>query len=288
MAGKTDILLLPTIEKFDEIIKGIPTNIKVTKGHYYDLQFCIKDGKSQILSGGKDIKQFSTVWLSSFWEIRDLAYAVSLYLDHFNTPHTFVEKSTSKVTDVLAFIYGDIRTPNTFFISRNNITDYTDMIEKTCGYPLIIKDIKGSFGKHSAYVKDRKELIKEFSQLPKHRKYMFQKFIPNEYDWGLLVANGEVVSGEKSYPKEGEFRNNAQRGAREVFVEIEDIPKQIKDMAVKASKSLGLIWSRADIIVDKSTNIPYLLEVNRWPGITSGTSEVSAARHFLKSHLFQK
>jgi len=69
-----------------------------------------------------------------------------------------------------------------------------------------------------------------------------------------------------------------------VFVETKDIPRPIQDIAIKASEILGLSWSRSDIIVDKNTDIPYLLEVNRCPGITSGTSEVFGAQQFLKSY----
>jgi glutathione synthase/RimK-type ligase-like ATP-grasp enzyme len=94
-----------------------------------------------------------------------------------------------------------------------------------------------------------------------------------------------IVSAEKSYPKECEFRNNSCNGAAEVFVDIATIPLQVKEMALEASAALGLVWSRADIVVDRETEIPYLMEVNRCPGISSGTSEVLGAREFLETHL---
>lgn len=285
MAAKTDLLVLPSIENITEIVEDSSTNIKLIKGHYYNLEFRFKESKVHLVHLGIDIKKFSTVWLTSFWGSRDLAYAVKLYLDHFGTPHTFVEESTSKITDQVKFTLNNILAPDTFFVDTQDIADYIEEIEEVCSYPLIIKDTRGSRGKYSAYIRNRKELLAKFPELLKHRKYLFQKFIPNEYDWGVLVANGKVISGEKSYPKDGEFRNNVCNGAKEVFVEIEDIPKPIQDMAVKASKALGLSWSRSDIIVDKNTNIPYMLEVNRCPGITSGTSEVSGAQQFLKSYL---
>jgi len=57
-------------------------------------------------------------------------------------------------------------------------------------------------------------------------------------------------------------------------------------MAIKATKILGLSWARSDIIIDKETGIPYLLEVNRCPGITSGSTEITGARKFLNSYLY--
>lgn len=285
MTAKTDILILPTIENIDEIVKGLPNPIDFTKGSFKRVEFGFKDKKVQFLHKGVDLKDFSSVWLSASWGSRDLAYAVKLYLDHFEVPHTYVEKCTSKITDQVKFALNSISSPDTFFVNTQNIADYIEKIEEVCSYPLIIKDTKGSRGKHSVYIKNRKELLAKLPKLPKHRKYLFQKFIPNEYDWGVLIANGKVVSGEKSYPKDNEFRNNTCNGAKEVFVETKDIPKPIQKMAIKASKVLGLSWSRPDIIVDKNTNIPYMLEVNRFPGITSGTTEVSGAQQFLESHL---
>lgn len=279
------LLVLPTIERIDEIVQGISKDISLTKGNLQKIEFAFKNNKVKLSYRGFDLKDFSLVWLSSFWNSRDIGYAIRIYLDHFNVKHSFVEKSTSKVTDQVNFGLNNILTPNTYFVNTKDISEYIERIEDVCGYPLIIKDTKGSRGKYSAYIKNRKELISKFRELPKHRKYIFQEYIPNEYDWGVLVANGEVVSAEKSYPKDGEFRNNASNGAREVFVNIEEIPDQIKDIAIRASEVLGLSWARSDIIVDKDTNIPYLLEVNRCPGITSGSTEVKGAQQFLNYYL---
>jgi D-alanine-D-alanine ligase-like ATP-grasp enzyme len=285
MTVKADLLVLPSVNDIDEIIKGISSNINFTKGSFKKVEFRFKQNEVQLMHDGIDIKDFSSVWLSSYWGARDLAYAIKMYLEHYGTRHTYVEKEASKITDQMEFVLSNMSAPAVFFVDKHDIISYVEKIEEVCGYPLIIKDTKGSRGKYSAYVKNREDLLKKSSKMLKHRKYFFQEFIPNEYDWGILVANGKVVSAEKSFPADGEFRNNACNGAKEVFVEMKDIPKPVQDMAVKASKVLGLSWSRSDIIVDKNTDIPYLLEVNRFPGITSGTSEVIGAQNFLRSHL---
>ena len=178
----------------DEVIKGISNNIGFTKGSFSRVEFRFKDKRAQLLYKGVDLKDFSFVWLSSFWRSRDLAYAAKLYLDHFEIQNTYVEKSTSKITDQVQFALNNILVPNTFFVDTQDIANYIKKIEEVCGYPLIIKDIKGSGGRYSAYIKNRQELLAKFSKLSKHRKYVFQKFIPNEYDWGVLVANRKVVS----------------------------------------------------------------------------------------------
>jgi len=99
------------------------------------------------------------------------------------------------------------------------------------------------------------------------------------------VADGKVVSGEKSYPRCGEFRNNTCNGAKEVFVNPVDIPESVKEMAVQSAKALKLSWSRADIVVDKYTNLPYLMEVNRRPMLTTDSMEIDGAHTFLSHQL---
>ncbi len=279
------LLVLPTVGNVPQVIEKFPFPIDLTEGKYKDLEFAFRDQGVSVTCNGLDLKNFSFIWLSSSWVSRDLAYAVKLYLKAGKIKHTYVEKGTSKVTDHMLFALNNIKVPDTLFLGHKKIEESLNKIQDVCGYPLVIKDTKGARGSYSILVKTAKELIKEIKKLPKHKKYLFQRFIPNDYDWGVLVANGKVVSGEKSYPCFGEFRNNTCNGAREVFVDPADIPKEIKKIALKTSKALGLSWSRSDIVIDKNNQTPYLMEINRLPGLSSKSSEVEGAYQFLASQL---
>jgi glutathione synthase/RimK-type ligase-like ATP-grasp enzyme len=278
---KKELLVLPPVENIDEIIKNMA--VKVTKAYYSALEFCFVKNKVSVLHEGRDIKTFSFVWLSSSWNTRDLATAVKIYLERNNVPHSFVEQSTSKITDSMHFVLNNILYPCTYYVETFQTEKFFHQVEKTCGFPLIMKDSKGFGGNGLKHIKSMEELVSIVSNRSEKKRYIFQKYIENDYDWGVLVANNKVISAEKSYPKKGEFRNNACAGAKEVFVKVKDIPENVKEMALKAAKILDLRWSRSDIIVDKVSGVPYLLEVNRFPGITSGSSEVTGATNFVKS-----
>ncbi|MFA6183605.1 MAG: hypothetical protein WC682_00710 [Parcubacteria group bacterium] len=280
------LLSLPTVKNTSQIIKKFPFPIKLTKGKYKDIEIIFFNSTVKIIHRDSNIKDFSFVWLASGWNQRDIAYAISLYLQATQTPHSYAEKNSSKVTDCMVFALNNLPMPDTVFINRNNIEKNIHLLEKICNFPLIIKDIRGCQGKHSAYATSKEELLEKTKELPKGKNFLFQRFIANEYDWGIMVANGVVVAGEKSYPCKGEFRNNTCNGAAEHFIAVKDIPQEIKAMAIKASEILGLSWSRADIIIDKITGKPYLLEVNRFPGITSESNEVTGAYTFLASHIY--
>lgn len=282
---KLKLLVLPSVSNMDQVVKKISLPVDLTKGRFRNIEFIFKDNQVSVLHKNIDLRDFSFVWLCSSWGSRDLAYAVQLYLDFHKIPHTHVEKGTSKLTDQMALSLENIPAPDTLFFGHKNARKSLSQIQKVCGYPLIIKDIRGSRGAHSLIINSEAELLEKITALPRHKSFIFQKYIANEYDWGIMVANGVVVSGEKSYPCQGEFRNNTCNGAQEVFVDPLDIPQAIKEIAIKNSVLLNLSWSRSDIIIDKNTQRPYVLEVNRLPGISAKTSEVEGAYKFLSSQI---
>ncbi|NLC31194.1 MAG: hypothetical protein GX765_04050 [Candidatus Moranbacteria bacterium] len=282
---KLKLLVLPSVSNMDQVVKKISLPVDLTKGRFRNIEFIFKNNQVSVLHKNIDLKNFSFVWLCSSWGSRDLAYAVQLYLDFHKIPHTHVEKGTSKLTDQMALSLENIPVPDTLFFGHKDVRKSLSQIQKICGYPLVIKDIRGSRGAHSLIINSEAELLEKITALPRHKSFIFQKYIANEYDWGIMVANGAVVSGEKSYPCQGEFRNNTCNGAKEVFVDPLDIPQAIKEIAIKNSVLLNLSWSRSDIIIDKNTQKPYVLEVNRLPGISAKTSEVEGAYKFLSSQI---
>jgi len=161
--------------------------------------------------------------------------------------------------------------PKSFYCSRKNYGLYYDEIVKICSLPIIIKDLRGTYGRYSFIATSKSELVNGISKLPKGLSFFVQEYIENDYDWGIIVANGEVLSAEKSFRKKGEFRNHSYLGAKEVFENICDVPKNICNIAIKANKVLGLSWARSDIIISKKSNKPYILETNRSPRITSNS-----------------
>jgi D-alanine-D-alanine ligase-like ATP-grasp enzyme len=279
------LLVLPSVHNMQQVIDRFPFPIELTKGHFKNLEFILQNGQAKILHGGLDIREFSFVWLCSSWGYRDLAYAIQLYLKKYKVPFTQVEKGTSKITDHTIFSLNKIPAPDTLFIARKEVEKNLSQIRNICGYPLVVKDVKGSRGSHSVMVETEEDLLQKIGELPKHKKFLFQKYIPNIYDWGIMVADGVVVSGQRRYPCEGEFRNNICMGGEEVFFDPAKIPDHIKQLAIRTSNALGLLWSRADIVVDKNTKQPFVLEVNRLPGITSKTSDVEGAYIFLSSKI---
>lgn len=268
-----------------EVANKFPFPVNMTIGKFRNISIVIHNGTTKILHVDTDLRRFSFVWLTPGWDHRDLGYALWLYLESTQTPHSYAEPSPSKLTDCILFALNNLPVPDTVFVNRRNVEKQLSLIEDVCGFPLIIKDTKGSRGRNMAFVASREDLLEKVKELPEDKKFLFQRYLPHDYVWGIMVANGSVVAGSQTHPPTDGFRSNLCLGGKEVFVPVSDTADNIKTLAIKASDSLRLGWSRVDIIVDKRTGLPYLLEVNRNPGVTPNSDEVLGAYTFIASQV---
>jgi glutathione synthase/RimK-type ligase-like ATP-grasp enzyme len=241
----------------------------------------IGGGKISIQCRGVDLKDYDYVWIQYSWRSHDLAYAIAVYLDSFGVRHSFVEPAFSKLVDSVRFELNGNHVPDTFFCFNEDMVDQAQKAEEVCGYPMIVKDTKGECGIDVFLVNDKKEFIELAEKLPIGKKFLCQRYIPNTFDYRIIVGNDKVLLGEKRIRGKGEYRNNVSLGAKEEFIPLESIPDGVKERAIASTKTLGLPWTGVDIVTDEVTGKDYVLEVNRRPGITAGSPEAAVVAEFL-------
>ena len=98
--------------------------------------------------------------------------------------------------------------------------------------------------------------------------------IPSNYDLRIhvLAKNGDISNADDAQiigamrrnKVKKDFRTNFSLGATTQKVKL---PEDIIDIAKKAALAVGCVWCGVDIIIDKKTGKPYVLEVNSSPGI---------------------
>ena len=195
-----------------------------------------------------------------------MAYLLHLYLKSKTIPHNKPNIHTTKLSDIFFIASKGICVPNTFFQNGLKINSEKILeIGKICKFPCIYKTLLGSLG-DSVYLIDNKDEIREIiKRNGKYNKYIFQEFIPNDFDYRVVVANNKASSVCKRTRVKDKYRNNVALGAKEEFINIKDTPQVILDIAVQASQALNLNWAGVDVVTDKNTNKNYVLEVNRRP-----------------------
>ena len=136
-------------------------------------------------------------------------------------------------------------------------------------FPVIIKGSGGDRGTRVYKADNLEELEKLVRDLRKSetedgKRYMLQEFIPNDGDFRVLVLGDRVLGVMKrSSQNKEEFKNNFSAGGK---VEVADLPKEIKQLSVKAAKACGLAVAGVDVAFrDFDVKKPVIWEVNKGP-----------------------
>lgn len=274
-------------------------NTKIELGLFDDLTFVFGGDSIEVQLKGKDITEYDLIYIrkaGSDYSI--LATSLALCLNYLHIPffdslHGRFGGRCNKLTSLLRLFTQGIEVPKTIYICKVDSESEYGKIAAHLGVPFIAKDMsiqrgKGVFLIHS---------IEDLQKLPKIKgqnnssPYIFQKLIQKEHEYRMLVLKNKVGVWEEKIAVEGEFRNNVALGAREVFLNIQNIPSDMKELAVKAAQALGIEVAGVDIIVEKETGKLYVLEGNRGPGLTYDESisyEFKALAEFFEREVSEK
>lgn len=235
-----------------------------------------------ISSNNIDLNTYDFVWVSSSWATQEVASAIVLYLDYHQIQHTKIEKSSSKLTDLIKLSLNNIPVPKSWY--QRKPLDYSDLtlIKNFLSYPMISKSTTGLKGNDVRLISSHKS----FAQMISKKKYCtLQSFVPNKFEWSIITSKGVVQSVAKKIRKSDEFRNNVHLGASEIFFDIDKTPQVVLELAKRTSKVLKLEWCRVDILEDTLTKKAIVLEVNRFPGLTEHSNEIKAALNHLTRYI---
>ncbi len=170
----------------------------------------------------------------------------------------------NKRADMLKMARFKIPMPKSYFFTNNEIMEKTDF-----SFPLVLKTINTGKGKNVYFVKNKEEISSALSELGKEVKnIVLQEYIDYEHDLRVFVTGDKVIGCMKRIPQAGDFRANFSLGGA---VEPFNPSKEIIELAVKTAKSVGLMISGVDVLIDKDGK-HWILEANHTPGI-EGISE---------------
>mgnify|MGYP002767334619 FL=1 len=175
-----------------------------------------------------------------------------------------IEDCDDKVLTYLALAKANIPTPATYpaplcYKPGSTVPKAAlYRIATELSFPIIVKESFGSLGKGVYLAKDEKELETLANRLI-DRPHLFQKFVSTSYgkDVRVIVIGGEVVGG-MIRQSENDFRSNVAAGGRAEKYGLSD---EIKEIALKAHKALGLDYSGVDILFGENGK-PIVCEVN--------------------------
>ena len=223
-----------------------------------------------------------------FWD-KDILLARRLEkmgLRLFNSSES-IETCDDKGQTAIALQAGGIRTPLTFLSPKAypafGCTDmnFLRKAEEKLGYPMVIKENRGSFGQqvhlvNNAYEAER--LIASFKEHP----FIMQEYIEESAgrDVRVNVVGGRVVASMYRY-NDNDFRSNITNGGSMKQYEAREAQAKI---AIDACKAIGRDFAGVDVLFGKDG--PIICEVNSNPHFktTLECTGINMAEHII-SHI---
>ncbi|QSE97866.1 RimK family protein [Fulvivirga lutea] len=190
----------------------------------------------------------------------------------FDDPGSIL-RCTNKVYLHELLVANKIPVPESYIIRKD-----APVVPSHFGYPLVIKQPDGSFSKGVKKVANESELkdtLKELFQ--KSELLIAQQFMPTTYDWRVGIMNGKPLYVCKYYMAQNHWQiinwkqaNEPKDGKSETLA-VEDAPKALIDMALKATLLIGKGLYGVDI--KENDGKFYVIEINDNPNIDAGVED---------------
>ena len=206
-----------------------------------------------------------------FWD-KDIYLAERL---EQNGIKLFNSKKAVELCDNKALMYqelarNNIRIPRTFIAPKTfeglgyKDLSLVDLVIKEIGFPIVIKEVYGSFGEQ-VYLANNKEEAADIIQRIGYKDFLMQEFIKESKGRDIrinVVGDKAIVSMLRE--NKNDFRSNVSSGGLGAKFEPE---QEYIDLAVKAAKALGLSFAGVDVMFGKDG--PIVCEVNSNPQFAS-------------------
>lgn len=247
-----------------------------------DLLFDVSNDNISVIDSktGRALDSFGAVlmtnWFSHASVRKDVAYALSLFLNSKNVPFLNTEamysRSTSKLSQMMLAALNDVPVARSVFCLDLKATQKY-LSEISFPVPFILKNMHASRGKGN-YLLDRiNDIPNHSSEHSEKSPFVAQQFIDSDHtDYRLFMVASKVKLVIKRSGKSDSHLNNTSAGASTDLVLPYSFSKEAISIAEKMSKLLHRELTGLDIIFNADNQKPYFLEANPIPQIATGSN----------------
>ena len=199
-----------------------------------------------------------------FWD-KDVYLAKTLEKEGFKLYNCAeaIETCDDKALTFIKLKDTDIKMPKTYVAPMTFDKEYKDytfllQVEGNVGYPMIIKENKGSFGEQVYMVNNYYEAVEKIKNI-EHHEFIMQEYVESSKgkDVRIHVVGGKVVTAMERV-NENDFRANITNGGS---MKKYTPTKEQEKMAVEVCEKLKLDFAGVDIMFGKEGE-PILCEAN--------------------------
>ena len=238
----------------------------------YKVELLIKTTDEFCLCLDNKLSEYKDIDFILFWD-KDIYLAQRLEFLGFRVFNSAkaIELCDNKALTALELNKASVRIPKTIIAPKTfegvfyNNLNFLNSSEKELGYPMIIKEVYGSFGKQVYLAKSREEALRIINNIG-YKDFIMQEFIETSFgrDVRINVVGGKVVSAMGRI-NENDYRSNITNGGMITKVKITEGEA---NLAIKACNALGLDFAGVDVLYGEN-NEPIICEVNSNPHFRS-------------------
>lgn len=287
IGNKILILVGGGIKHISPFIKaGEKLGVDVSVGSFAKLEYKGSGESVKIYLDGVDIADYDVVYLRLVGRRYEDAALVVKYakengiklVDSIYERGDVIRLPIPKSIETKLLMDAGVPTPKTYFGRTKMMKKYA--VEKF-GYPFVIKGTMGKQG-HAVWSprneEELDELIEKFTPVEKKEgvRFLAQEFIKASQRNRVFVIGDKAVEAitrptrwRKRFIKkvDGEFPEGKRK-------QLSPVPKEDAELAVKASKAVGIEIGGVDVLTEDKTGKKYILEVNsapRWAALKKDT-----------------
>lgn len=283
---------LAYVEQFCREVEKELSGTRVIFMTYEDLEVSVISGVVNFYDNRNeiDLSEISMVHFKNWINDTQIAgmlarYAAGKGIRVYNS-EVSASPSRTKIAQMVLFAENNLPVPDTFFASRAKLLEYlTKQIWATGAIklPFVLKANDGAKGNDNYLINNLAEMHEILDNASGDQEFVIQAYQPNEGDYrflyiGLeeppLVFLRQAVGGSTHL-------NNTSKGGSGKLIDVSDIPRDYLTIAHKAAELSGREIGGVDILVNKETGQPFLLEVNQTPALATGFAVEEKIKRFI-------
>ncbi len=213
----------------------------------------------------------------------DESAALATYLEHRGVP--FMDTASlhvrgSKLATAFRMWGAGIHVPYTFYL--RNPERFSEWMKNNTpaelGDAFIIKDANGAKGTMNfrATVNESIDIVHQYPDV----QFVCQRFIDNDGDYRIGVYASQARFVIKRNGNGTTHLNNVSAGGTAEYMPVETLPSKWLSLAENAAQAANLQIAGVDVIIDRATEKPFILEVNQGSQIVTGAYTQENMRAF--------
>ncbi|PLS80580.1 hypothetical protein CYG49_04910 [Candidatus Saccharibacteria bacterium] len=233
-----------------------------------------ENGEADVVDvvSGVSMRQASFVYFKSWEAMPEEASALANFLHFSGVPFADTASlgmGVSKLATAFKLWGSGVKTPQSLFVRRaDRLVEFLERNPDLLSVKFIVKDIHGAKGKLN-FLTDLtglKEILEEHPDV----QFICQRFVQNQGDYRIGVYMGKSSFVIKRTGSGDSHLNNVSAGGTAEYIPTADVPRKLLRLAERAARAVELQVAGVDVIVDRESEVPLILEVNQGSQIVTG------------------